>query len=63
MKVIVIGATGTIGSAVADALREHEVVRVGHSHGDRRLDMESTDAIQALFSSLDTDTGQVIQAG
>lgn len=50
MRVIVIGATGTIGRAAADALAErHEVVRVGHSGGELRADIESAASIEALF--------------
>jgi NAD(P)-dependent dehydrogenase (short-subunit alcohol dehydrogenase family) len=50
MRVIVIGATGTIGRAAADTLVErHEVVRVGHSGGELRVDLEAPASIQALF--------------
>jgi NAD(P)-dependent dehydrogenase (short-subunit alcohol dehydrogenase family) len=50
MRVIVIGATGTIGRAAADTLAErHEVVRVGHSGGELQVDLESPASIQALF--------------
>ncbi len=53
MKVIVIGATGTIGSAVADALAmTHEVVRVGHSRGDARMSIESPASIDQVLSML-----------
>ena len=35
MKIVVIGATGTIGTAVAGALAKgHTVVRVGNRKGD-----------------------------
>ncbi|MCT2589721.1 short chain dehydrogenase [Streptomyces sp. N2-109] len=52
MKVIVIGATGTIGSAVADALeaRQHEVVRAAR-RGPVRVDMTDADSIDALFTT------------
>src|SRR5215211_1342355 len=50
MRVIVIGATGTIGRAAADALAaRHEVVRVGHSGGELRADLESPASLEALF--------------
>ncbi len=40
MKIILIGASGTIGKAVDAALGDrHEVVRVNRSGGDFRLDM------------------------
>ena len=44
MKVVVIGSTGIIGRAIVDRLSEsgHEVVRVGHSSGDLRVDITDT---------------------
>jgi NAD(P)-dependent dehydrogenase (short-subunit alcohol dehydrogenase family) len=53
MRVIVIGATGTIGRAVADLLAErHEVVRVGHTRGDYRVDTASAASIEQLFEAV-----------
>ncbi|HET6485333.1 MAG TPA: short chain dehydrogenase [Spirochaetia bacterium] len=53
MKVLVIGAKGTIGKAVVDALerRGHEVVRASRT-SDIRVDLEDPKSIQALFSSV-----------
>ncbi|MEU4836998.1 NAD-dependent epimerase/dehydratase family protein [Nocardia testacea] len=52
MKVLVIGATGTIGSAVADALAvRHEVVRASR-RGPVRVDMGDTTTIDALFAEV-----------
>jgi NAD(P)-dependent dehydrogenase (short-subunit alcohol dehydrogenase family) len=49
MKVIVIGATGTIGRAVADALAtSHEVVRASRG-GDLKVDIEDKQSVAALF--------------
>ena len=40
MRVVVIGATGTIGKAVVKQLAgRHEVVSVGHNSGDYRVDI------------------------
>ena len=40
MTVIIVGATGTIGSAVCDALASHhEVVTVGHKRGAFHVDI------------------------
>jgi NAD(P)-dependent dehydrogenase (short-subunit alcohol dehydrogenase family) len=53
MRIIVTGATGTIGKPVADALAErHEVVRVGHQSGDLRLDVASRESIERLFAAV-----------
>jgi NAD(P)-dependent dehydrogenase (short-subunit alcohol dehydrogenase family) len=52
MKIVVIGATGTIGKAVADALAPaHEVVRVSR-HGTLQADIEDVESIRRLFESV-----------
>lgn len=52
MKIIVIGATGTIGGAVAEALgARHDVVRVSR-RGPVRADMDDAASIDALFSEV-----------
>ncbi|MFI6254372.1 short chain dehydrogenase [Streptomyces sp. NPDC051016] len=52
MKIVVIGATGTIGRAVADALEtEHEVVRASRN-GSTRVDLEIPGSIDALFDTV-----------
>lgn len=55
-----IGATGTIGGAVADALEEggHEVLRASRQ-GDRRVDLSDPASVAALFSSVDDVDGVV----
>lgn len=52
MKIIVIGATGTIGSAVAALLeKEHEVVRASRRDAVR-VDMEDPASVDALFETV-----------
>jgi NAD(P)-dependent dehydrogenase (short-subunit alcohol dehydrogenase family) len=52
MRVIVIGATGTIGGAVAEALQgSHEVVAASRS-GDPRVDLSDPATIEALFEEV-----------
>ena len=52
MKVVVIGATGTIGKAVADALtkRGHEVIRASRKSAVR-VDIENAAMVKALFEA------------
>jgi NAD(P)-dependent dehydrogenase (short-subunit alcohol dehydrogenase family) len=52
MKVLVVGGTGTIGRAVAGALRAegHEVVSAERSGGDVRVDITSPESVRALFA-------------
>lgn len=50
MRIIVVGATGTIGKAVAKLLAtEHDVVKVAFRSGDHRVDMSSKESIEKMF--------------
>ena len=50
MKIVVIGATGTVGRAVTDALakRGHQVIRASRK-SDERVDIEDTATLRAFF--------------
>ena len=64
MRVIVIGATGTIGKAVAQALSaRHEVVRVGNTGGDFQVDLASSASIQKLYAAVGRCDAIVSAAG
>ncbi len=64
MKVIVVGATGTIGSEVARAFdAREEVVRVGHSRGEFHVDLERAESIQELFRAVGPFDALVSAAG
>lgn len=53
MRVMVVGATGTIGRAVVAALgNQHEVISVGHRHGTEKVDLADPASIQALYRRL-----------
>ena len=50
MKIIVIGASGTIGQAVVTALeKDHEVIKASRS-GDIKVDLNNPDSIKAFYS-------------
>lgn len=64
MKIILIGASGTIGSAIHDALSaNHDVVRVGRSSGDVHADISDPDSIHALYAEVGTFDALVCAAG
>ena len=64
MKVIVIGGTGTIGSAVVDLLKpHHEVIVVGHSGGPVKADIEKKKSIRKLLKKYGPVDAIVCTAG
>jgi NAD(P)-dependent dehydrogenase (short-subunit alcohol dehydrogenase family) len=53
MKIVVVGATGTIGKFVVAALQErHEIVKVGKTGGDHQVDVTDSNSIRALFKKI-----------
>jgi NAD(P)-dependent dehydrogenase (short-subunit alcohol dehydrogenase family) len=64
MKVMVVGATGTIGKSVVKLLAlEHEVIKVASSSGDFRVDMTRKDSIEKLFKYVGSFDALVCAAG
>ena len=50
MKILIVGATGTIGRFVTTALSErHEVVKAGSKSGDAQVDIKESGSIRKLF--------------
>jgi len=50
MRIIVVGATGTIGSAVVQALApRHEILSVSHTSTSITVDLASPDSIRAMY--------------
>ncbi|HYD59093.1 MAG TPA: short chain dehydrogenase [Noviherbaspirillum sp.] len=64
MKVIVIGAGGTIGSVVAEQLAaRHEVIRVGKASGQYQTDIADIGSVQKLFDQAGRADAVVVAAG
>jgi hypothetical protein len=64
MKIVVIGATGTIGKGIVRLLQpQHEIVPVGHSGSEFRVDMGSKDSIASLFQEVGTVEAIISAAG
>jgi NAD(P)-dependent dehydrogenase (short-subunit alcohol dehydrogenase family) len=65
MRILIVGGTGTIGAATAEALeaRGHEVVRVGHRDGDHTVDLADPVSIDALYAEVGPVDAVVCTAG
>ena len=52
MRVLIVGASGTIGRAVTTELgQRHDVVTAGRNSGDLQLDITDSDSIRAAFAA------------
>ena len=50
MKILIVGASGTIGNKVTAALKgKHEVITAGSKSGELRLDITSADSIKKFY--------------
>jgi NAD(P)-dependent dehydrogenase (short-subunit alcohol dehydrogenase family) len=50
MKIIIIGASGTLGKKVTDALKDkHEIITAGSKSGDLQLDITSPESIEDFY--------------
>lgn len=63
MKLILVGASGTIGQHVADALSHHEIIKASRSHGDVKVDINTSSSIKSLFEEVGPVDGVVSMAG
>ena len=53
MKIIIVGATGTVGKTAVNALSgRHEVIHVGKTSGDVQMDIEDIDSIRAMYEQV-----------
>lgn len=64
MRILVVGGTGTIGSAVVSALASrHDVISVGHKNGAHQLDLASPASIAAFFQAVGRFDALISAAG
>ncbi len=53
MKILIIGATGTIGKHVTAALqKDHEVIKAGSKNSDIQVDISSTESIENFYQQV-----------
>ncbi|HVG25548.1 MAG TPA: NAD-dependent epimerase/dehydratase family protein, partial [Thermoanaerobaculia bacterium] len=62
MKVLVVGATGTIGSEIVKALSSHEAIEAAHTHGIR-VDISDVESIRAMYGAVGTVDAVISAAG
>jgi NAD(P)-dependent dehydrogenase (short-subunit alcohol dehydrogenase family) len=64
MKVLVVGATGTIGAVVAEAFAaRHEVIRASHSRSALTVDLSDRTSIEHLYKTIGRVDAVVCVAG
>ena len=64
MRVLIIGASGPIGRAVAEELSiHHQIVKAGRSHGDFRVDIRDSESVSQLFRQVGMLDAVVCAAG
>ncbi|QHT69886.1 short chain dehydrogenase [Rhodocytophaga rosea] len=64
MKIILVGATGTIGRKLYDELSpRYEVIKASANRGDVKVDITSTDSIRKMYQQVGSFDAMVITAG
>jgi NAD(P)-dependent dehydrogenase (short-subunit alcohol dehydrogenase family) len=64
MKILLIGANGSIGKLIYPVIAEnHEVVTAGRKHGDFMVDLSSFLSIEDLFKQITNIDGVICTAG
>ena len=63
MRVLLIGAEGTVGKAAAAGLAHHELIKAGRSSGKVRVDLTDPQSIARMFESVGKVDAVVACAG
>lgn len=64
MKILIIGATGTIGKHVSAALQKgHDVIRVGSKSADIQVDISSIESIENFYEQIGKFDALICAAG
>jgi NADP-dependent 3-hydroxy acid dehydrogenase YdfG len=64
MKILLVGASGTLGNALLDALSpRHEVVTAGRSSGDVRVDITDAESVGKMYAEVGTVDAVASAAG
>lgn len=64
MKIIIVGATGTMGTYLTSAFEnEHEIIRAASAGGDFQVDITSPEAIEKFFQTVGPFDALISTAG
>ena len=64
MKIIVIGASGDVGTAICNELGpRHDLIRVGRSTGDIHADIADRTSIRAMYAKTGTVDAVMLRQG
>jgi NAD(P)-dependent dehydrogenase (short-subunit alcohol dehydrogenase family) len=64
MKIVIIGANGTLGKHITEALKkEHEIIKAGSKSGDLQVDIVSPASIENFFKKLKSFDALISVAG
>lgn len=65
MKIIIIGASGTLGKHISLALQSgnHEIITAGRNSGDLQIDIDSPESIEAFFKKVKHFDALICAAG
>jgi len=64
MKIIIVGATGTMGKHLTSAFeKEHEVIKAASEGGDIQVDITSTESIENLYKQVGAFDALISTAG
>ncbi|MGN6495109.1 MAG: short chain dehydrogenase [Agriterribacter sp.] len=64
MKIVIVGATGTIGKHIVNALgNEHEIVKVGSKSGDLQVKIDAPASIKKMYETVGAFDALICAAG
>jgi NAD(P)-dependent dehydrogenase (short-subunit alcohol dehydrogenase family) len=64
MKIVIVGASGTMGNYLSEAFgKEHEVVRAGRNGSDVKVDITSSDSIEEMYQKIGAFDALICTAG
>lgn len=64
MKIVIVGASGTMGSYLSNAFeKEDEVIRAGRTGSDVKVDITSSESIEAMYQQIGSFDALISTAG